>query len=51
MYSFENAGTLDLTSELELWTKSGKLNINLSKSCDNGQGFTNSQKPYLTVLK
>ena len=34
MYSFENAGKLDLNSELEFWTKSGKLKINLSKACD-----------------
>mgnify|MGYP001251288413 CR=1 FL=1 len=34
MYSSENAGTLDLNAELELWTRAGKLKINLDKKVD-----------------
>lgn len=31
MYSTENAGTLDLNSEVELWTKAGRIKINLKR--------------------
>ena len=34
MYSSENAGKLDLNAELELWTKVGKLKLNVSKKID-----------------
>jgi hypothetical protein len=34
MYSSENAGKLDLNAELELWTKAGKLKLNVSKKID-----------------
>lgn len=31
MWSTENAGTIDLTSEVQLWTRVGIVKINLSK--------------------
>lgn len=35
MYSTENAGRfLDVTSEVELWTKAGHIKINLNKNVD-----------------
>lgn len=34
MWSTENAGTFDLDSELELWTKAGHFKIKLSSKCD-----------------
>ena len=35
MWSSENAGPfLDLSAELELWTKAGHFKINLNKNCD-----------------
>ena len=35
MYSTENAGTVfDVNSEVELWTKAGKIKINLNKNVD-----------------
>ncbi|MGI6509783.1 MAG: PH domain-containing protein [Erysipelotrichaceae bacterium] len=35
MWSSENAGKLlDFNSELELWTKAGRIKINLSPKCD-----------------
>lgn len=34
MYSTENAGSLDLNSEVELWTKAGKIQIKLSLKAD-----------------
>ncbi len=35
MWSTENTGLLfDLSTELELWTKSGRFKINLSPDCD-----------------
>ncbi|MGL5049289.1 MAG: PH domain-containing protein [Fusobacteriaceae bacterium] len=34
MYSSENAGFMDFNSELELWTKAGKIKINLSRGVD-----------------
>lgn len=34
MYSTENAGTLDVNSEVELWTRAGHIKINLAKNCD-----------------
>lgn len=35
MWSTENAGKLlDLTSEVELWTRAGHIKINLNKTCD-----------------
>lgn len=35
MYSTENAGRfLDVTSEVELWTKAGHIKINLNKDVD-----------------
>lgn len=34
MYSSENAGTFDLNTELELWTKAGKFKLNLAKKVD-----------------
>lgn len=33
MYSTENAGTFDVNSEVELWTKAGHIKINLSPKC------------------
>lgn len=34
MYSSENAGFLDLNSEIELWTKIGKFKLNLNRGVD-----------------
>ena len=34
MWSSENAGTLDLSAELELWTRSGHIKINLKRDVD-----------------
>ena len=31
MFSSENAGTLDFTAEVELWTRVGKMKLNLKK--------------------
>ncbi|HIW96459.1 MAG TPA: PH domain-containing protein [Candidatus Corynebacterium gallistercoris] len=34
MWSSENAGTLDFTSEIELWTRVGHIKIKLGKAVD-----------------
>ena len=34
MWSSENAGTFDLNSEIELWTRAGKIKINLGRDVD-----------------
>ena len=34
MYSTENSGFLDLSSEIEVWTKAGKFKIKLKKDID-----------------
>ncbi|HJG29746.1 MAG TPA: PH domain-containing protein [Subdoligranulum variabile] len=34
MYSTENAGHLDVNSEVELWTRAGHIKINLKRSAD-----------------
>ncbi len=34
MFSSENGGMLDMNAELELWTKAGKLKLNVSKKVD-----------------
>ena len=34
MWSIENAGTFDLNSEVELWTRAGHVKINLKKGAD-----------------
>ncbi len=34
MYSIENAGHLDINSEIELWTKAGNIKINLKRGAD-----------------
>jgi hypothetical protein len=34
MWSTENAGTLDLNAEVELWTRAGHIKINLKKGID-----------------
>lgn len=34
MYSTENAGKIDLNAEIELWTKAGKLKLNLNRKVD-----------------
>lgn len=34
MWSTENAGTLDLSAEVELWTKAGHIKIKLGKKVD-----------------
>lgn len=34
MWSSENAGKLDLTSELELWTRAGHMKVKLNKGVD-----------------
>lgn len=35
MWSTENAGKLlDLSAEVELWTKAGHVKVKLSKNCD-----------------
>ncbi|WAA09051.1 PH domain-containing protein [Fervidibacillus albus] len=34
MYSTENGGRLDMNAELELWTRVGRLKLNLNKKVD-----------------
>ncbi|MFC7363978.1 MULTISPECIES: PH domain-containing protein [Bhargavaea] len=34
MYSTENAGKLDFNAEIELWTRAGKMKINLGRGVD-----------------
>lgn len=34
MWSTENAGTFDLNAEVELWTRAGRIKINLGKGID-----------------
>ena len=34
MWSSETAGALDLTTEIELWTKAGKIKVTLKKGVD-----------------
>ncbi|WAA12731.1 PH domain-containing protein [Fervidibacillus halotolerans] len=34
MYSTENGGRLDMNAELELWTRVGRLKLNLNKGVD-----------------
>ncbi len=34
MYSTENAGHIDINSEIELWTKAGNIKINLKRGID-----------------
>lgn len=34
LWSIENAGTLDLNAEVELWTRAGHVKINLKKGAD-----------------
>lgn len=34
MYSTENAGFVDLNSEVDIWTKAGKVKINLKRGID-----------------
>ncbi|MDO4814750.1 MAG: PH domain-containing protein [Gemella sp.] len=34
MWSTENAGTFDLSAEVSLWTRAGKVKINLRKGVD-----------------
>lgn len=34
MWSTENTGRLDFNSEIELWTRAGRLKINLAKGVD-----------------
>lgn len=34
MWSSENAGTIDFNSELELWTRAGKIKIKLGRDVD-----------------
>ena len=34
MWSTENAGTLDLNAEVELWTRAGHIKVNLKKGVD-----------------
>ena len=34
MWSSENAGTLDLSAELQLWTRTGTIKINLKREID-----------------
>lgn len=34
MWSSENAGTFDVNSELELWTKAGHIKVNLGRGID-----------------
>ncbi|MCB4208433.1 PH domain-containing protein [Arthrobacter sp. UM1] len=34
MWSSENAGTLDLNAELELWTRAGRMKIKVGKGVD-----------------
>lgn len=34
MWSTENAGTLDVNAEVELWTRAGHIKVNLKKGVD-----------------
>ena len=34
MWSTENAGTLDFNAEIELWTRAGKVKINVGRDLD-----------------
>ncbi|GAB4097197.1 hypothetical protein GCM10028787_26720 [Brachybacterium horti] len=34
MWSSENAGTLDMSAEIELWTRAGKIKISVGKQID-----------------
>ncbi|NLY71318.1 MAG: PH domain-containing protein [Clostridiales bacterium] len=34
MWSTENAGTIDFNAEVELWTRAGRIKINLKKGVD-----------------
>ncbi len=34
MFSIENAGPLDINSEIELWTRAGSIKINLKRGAD-----------------
>lgn len=34
MWSNENAGVLDINSEVELWTRAGHIKINLKREVD-----------------
>ena len=34
MWSTENAGTLDINAEVELWTRAGHIKVNLKKGVD-----------------
>ncbi|MHC1722870.1 MAG: PH domain-containing protein [Aminipila sp.] len=34
MWSSENAGTLDLNAEIELWTRAGHIKVNLKRGVD-----------------
>ena len=34
MWSSENAGSFDLDTELELWTKAGHFKLKLASKCD-----------------
>ena len=34
MWSSENAGTMDLSAELQLWTRAGNIKINLKRGVD-----------------
>jgi hypothetical protein len=34
MWSSENAGTIDINAELELWTRAGHIKVNLGKGID-----------------
>lgn len=34
MWSSENAGTLDFNAEIELWTRAGRIKVNVGKGID-----------------
>ena len=34
MWSTENAGTIDLNAEIELWTRAGRIKINVGRGID-----------------
>lgn len=34
MWSSENAGTLDINAELELWTRAGRIKVKLGRDVD-----------------
>jgi hypothetical protein len=34
MWSTENAGTIDMTAEVELWTRAGHIKISLGRHID-----------------